>query len=90
MLKLHLILFERRLVSLRSAFRNGCFAACLAAFAVLLLGFTYISLRSAWPFMLAGGARVLFAVDASALFRSVAVPASLGSVRCAAFWLRLC
>ena len=81
-LKLHLVLFERRLVILRFACRVGCFAAGLAAFAALLLGFT--SMFVCWPFVLAGGARVPGAVDATALFRSVTVPASLGLVRCAA------
>ena len=81
-LKLPLVLFERNLVSLRLACRVGCFVACLAGCAALQPSSTSMFVR--WPFVLAGGVYLSFAVDVSPLFRSVAVPASLGSVRCAA------
>ena len=80
-LMLHLVPCERSLVILRLACKLGCFAACSAAFAALLLGITSMFVR--WPFVLAGGACVPGAVDASALFRPVAVFASLCSVHCA-------
>ena len=64
-LKFYLVIFERRLVSLRLECRVGCFVACLADFSAVLLGFT--SMFVCWPFVLAEGACVSFAVDASAL-----------------------